>query len=325
MGTAPAVNGRRRHLLDLDDCSRGEIESILDETGRMRDRMALQPARVPELSGKLVATVFAEASTRTRVSFEAGAKMLGADVMHQDPGTERVESLVNQGRTLQAMGVDALVVRHSASGASGLLARELERTSVVNAGDGTHAHPTQALLDLHTARERLGELQGRRLVIVGDVLHSRVARSAIWGFGRMGADVVLSGPPALMPELVPERTGGAGRDDGRVSIEPDLDRAIVGADLVMALRLQTERHQGSAVPGVREYVRRWQVNAARMSLAGPQALLMHPGPMNDMVEVDDALPYGARSLITEQVTNGIAVRMAVLRRLLGATSDGDAL
>ncbi|CAI8057106.1 Aspartate carbamoyltransferase [Geodia barretti] len=229
---------------------------------------------------------------------------------------EKGESLLNTGLTLQAMGVDTIVIRHPHSGAPHFLARNLTDVAVINAGDGTHAHPTQALLDLYTAQSHLGDLAGRRIVIVGDVLHSRVARSAVWGFARLGAEVVLSGPATLMPEAFTPMGWGD------LSVQSDLDLAVRGADLVMALRLQSERQHGGFFPSLREYVRRWQVNEARMGLAKSGALLMHPGPMNEGVEVSTSLAHGDRSLIEQQVTNGVAVRMALLYQVASSANTG---
>ena len=198
---------------------------------------------------------------------------------------------------------------------------------MINAGDGAHAHPTQGLLDLYTARDHLGGLAGRKVVIVGDALHSRVARSAVWGFAKAGAHVILSGPPTLMPDpLAPGGWGTGGSNNGvanplaNVSVESDLDAAIEGADLVMALRLQSERQQRGFFPSLREYIRRWQVNDQRMARANPDVLLMHPGPMNEGIEVSSNLAHGDRSLIEEQVTNGVAIRMALLYQLVGAVA-----
>jgi aspartate carbamoyltransferase catalytic subunit len=256
--------------------------------------------------------------------------VLSADVINMSSSGSSVdkgESLLNTGLTIQAMGVDVVIIRHPHSGAPYLLARHLPRVSVINAGDGLHAHPTQALLDLYTMREKLGSLRGARVVIVGDVLHSRVARSAVWGFAKTGANVVLSGPLTLIPDpLAPQGWGAGATNNGvanplaNVSVEPDLDVAIEGADLVMALRLQSERQQRGFFPSLREYIRRWQVNDERMRRANPDALLMHPGPMNEGIEVSSGLAHGERSLIEEQVTNGVAIRMVLLYQLVGAAA-----
>ena len=341
---APAVAaavpaaGRRRHILDLDDFSPAEIAAALDNAAAMRDVLSRDIKKVPALRGRVIVTLFYEASTRTRISFEEAGKILSADVINMTAtasSIEKGESLLNTGLTLQAMGVDAIVIRHPHAGAPHLLARSLHRVAVINAGDGAHAHPTQALLDLYTARSRLGGIAGRRVVIVGDILHSRVARSAVWGFAKMGAWVILCGPPTLIPDpFTPAgwggHSGGGNSDDGanpnplaKVQIQPDLDAAIADADLVMALRIQRERQERGFFPSLREYIRRWQVDERRMARANPDALLMHPGPMNEGVEVSTGLAHGERSLIEEQVTNGVAIRMALLYQLAGSGSAAD--
>ncbi|MCL5110158.1 MAG: aspartate carbamoyltransferase catalytic subunit, partial [Chloroflexi bacterium] len=217
-------------------------------------------------------------------------------------------------RTLQALGGDMVVVRHSQSGAPYFIAEHIAG-SVLNAGDGWHAHPTQALLDLYTVRERLGNVAGLKVVILGDVLHSRVARSNIWGFAKMGAEVTICGPGTLLPYAA-----GQGAEEGivpPVRVEEDCDRALAGADVVMALRLQKERQQGGLLPSLREYAALYQLNPARLAKARPGALVMHPGPMNEGVEIAPEVAYGAQSVIEQQVTNGVAIRMALLYLLAG--------
>ena len=329
-GSTVSVPGLRRHVLDLDDFTAEEITATLDNAAAMRAVLERDVKKVPALRGRVIVTLFYEASTRTRISFEEAGKILSADVINMTASAssvEKGESLLNTGLTLQAMGVDVIVVRHPHAGAPHFLARNLKNVAVVNAGDGAHAHPTQGLLDLYTARDHIGGLAGRRVVIVGDVLHSRVARSAVWGFAKAGAHVILSGPPTLMPDpLAPGGWGTGSSNNGvanplaNVSVVPDLDAAIEGADLVMALRLQSERQQRGFFPSLREYIRRWQVNDARMARANPNALLMHPGPMNEGIEVSSGLAHGERSLIEEQVTNGVAIRMALLYQLAGAVA-----
>ncbi len=309
----------RQHVLDLDDYSREELSAVLESTRGMAEVLQRDIKKVPALRGKVVVTLFYESSTRTRISFEEAGKVLSADVINMSAlgsSADKGESLLNTGLTLQAMGVDALVVRHPHSGAPNFLARNLERVSVINAGDGLHAHPTQALLDLYTVQNKVGKIHGLKLVIVGDVLHSRVARSAIWGFAKMGAHVVLSGPPTLIPHDF--MTARATEDSGlasMVEVETDLDRAIENADVVMALRLQAERQQGGFLPSLREYIRRWQVTESRLAKAKPSALVMHPGPMNEGIEIGSSVAHGGSSVIEEQVTSGVAVRMAVLYQL----------
>ena len=314
----------RQHVLDLDDYSREELTAILESTRGMAEVLRRDIKKAPALRGKVVVTLFYESSTRTRISFEEAGKVLSADVINMSASgssAEKGESLLNTGLTLQAMGVDTLVVRHPHSGAPNFLARNLDRVSVVNAGDGLHAHPTQALLDLYTVQSKMGGIPGLKVVIVGDVLHSRVARSNIWGFARMGAKVVLSGPPTLIPHdfLTPPFEGDSGEGDSglaaMVEVETALDRAVEDADVIMALRLQSERQQGGFLPSVREYIRRWQVTEGRLAKAKPGALVMHPGPMNEGVEIGSGVAHGSHSVIEEQVTNGVAVRMAVLYQL----------
>ena len=246
-GNAVPLPGLRRHVLDLDDFTAEEIAATLDNAAAMRAVLQRDVKKVPALRGRVIVTLFYEASTRTRISFEEAGKILSADVINMTASAssiEKGESLLNTGLTLQAMGVDVIVVRHPHAGAPHFLARNLRNVAVINAGDGAHAHPTQGLLDLYTARDHLGGLAGRKVVIVGDVLHSRVARSAVWGFAKAGASVILSGPPTLMPDPLAPGGWGAGSNGianplANVSVEPDLDAAIEGADLVMALRLQS--------------------------------------------------------------------------------------
>ena len=322
---APAIEAasgrkRRRHVLDLDDFSRQEMLEVLDSAQGMSEVLHRDIKKVPALRGQVVVTLFYEASTRTRISFEEAGKILSADVINMSANgssTEKGESLLNTGLTIQAMGVDIIVVRHQHSGAPYLLAQHLDRVGIINAGDGIHAHPTQSLLDLYTVREELGRLEGLKVVIVGDVLHSRVARSNIWGFVKMGAQVVLCGPSTLLPLDMLRPTGNDDKDNplASVQVETNLDRALEGADVVMALRLQAERQNGGFLPSMREYIRRWQVTEARLDRANPDAMVMHPGPMNEGIEISSTLAHGGRSVIERQVTNGVAIRMALLYHL----------
>jgi aspartate carbamoyltransferase catalytic subunit len=319
---------QRRHVLDLDDFSSGEIMTLLDSAEAMREVLDRDIKKVPSLRGKVVLTLFLEPSTRTRVSFEQAGKILSADVINisgSGSSADKGESLLNTALTLQAMRADLLIMRHPHSGAPYFLARSLKSTRVVNAGDGRHAHPTQALLDLMTIRRHIGSMEGAKVVIIGDVLHSRVARSDLFGLTTMGASVVLSGPPTMMPlDLL---RGDAAHAMPNVSVEPDLDRAVEGADVVMALRIQTERSGMGMLPGMREYTRRWQITEARLRSAKSGALVMHPGPMNEGIEIASSIAHGPGSQIEEQVTNGLAIRMAVLYQLLtggGASEDGRA-
>ena len=259
----------------------------------------------------MVVTLFYEASTRTRVSFEMAAKILGADAINVTASGSSVtkgESLIDTVRTLRAIGADILVMRHPMSGAPYLAAEHCD-AQVINAGDGWHAHPSQGLLDLYTLKQRIGRIAGKRIVIVGDLAHSRVARSDIWGLTRLGAQVVVCGPPTLIPaDLASPRESGL----PPVIVDTELDRAVSGADAVMALRLQNERMSGGLLPSVREYSRMYQVNEDRMARARPGAPVLHPGPMNEGVEISAAVAHGSRSLVEEQVANGVAVRMALL-------------
>ena len=311
----------RRHVLDLDDFSRAEIEAVMETADAMREVQAREVPRVPALRGKTLVTLFYEASTRTRASFELAAKALGADVINvaaSGSSVQKGESLYDTVRTLQAVGAQVLVMRHGSSGAPYLVARHVQ-VNVINAGDGWHAHPTQGLLDLYTMRSHLGDLRGKRVVIVGDIAHSRVARSNLWGLTAVGAEVVVCAPPTLLPYGM---TGRARHSDGapaeeplalpRVQVETDLDRAVAGADVVMALRLQLERMTSGLLPSLREYARLYQVTEERLARARPGALVMHPGPMNEGVEISPAVARSLQSVIEEQVTNGVAVRMAVL-------------
>ncbi len=304
----------RKHLIDVADFSRDEVELVLDTAEAMRTVLERPIRRAPTLRGKSIVNMFFEPSTRTRISFELAGKSLSADVVNvaaSGSSVEKGESLVDTFHTIQALGADLVVMRHACAGAPDLAARHLA-CSVVNAGDGLRGHPSQALLDLFTVRQHAGDLEGLKLVIVGDVLHSRVARSDIWGFARMGAHVYLSGPPTLLPAGFGDLLDG----DGVVRVEHDLDRAIDGADVVMALRIQKERMAGGLLPDLREYARRWGITAARLRRADRRALVMHPGPMNQGLEISPDAAYGPQSVITEQVTNGVAVRMAILYLLL---------
>ena len=318
------VGWRRRHVLDLDDFSRGEIETVLASAQGMSEVLHRDIKKVPALRGRVVVTLFYEASTRTRISFEEAGKILSADVINMSESgssAEKGESLLNTGLTIQAMGVDIIVVRHPHSGAPYLLAQHLDKVGIINAGDGIHAHPTQSLLDLYTVQEKRGSLEGLKVVMVGDVLHSRVARSNIWGFAKMGANVVLCGPSTLLPlDMLRAANNGSGAGPlSSVSIDTNLDRAIEGADVVMALRLQAERQNGGFLPSIREYIRRWQVTDARLSRANSQAMVMHPGPMNEGIEISSSIAHGSSSVIEQQVTNGVAIRMALLYHLSAGT------
>jgi aspartate carbamoyltransferase catalytic subunit len=297
----------------------------------MREVLSRPIKRVPPLRGKTIVNCFYESSTRTRVSFELAGKNLSADVVNisaSGSSVEKGESLIDTTRTLQALGADMVVMRHPHAGAPYLVARELD-AAVINAGDGWHAHPTQGLLDLYTVKERLGSIAGRKIVIVGDILHSRVARSDIWGFATLGAEVVLCGPPTLIPQGIEtavaeglhRKTGnGVNKEHAAVRVQYDLDKACEDADVVMALRIQKERQDAGLFPSLREYSRLYALTKERVARAKFGALVMHPGPMNEGIEITAEVAHGGQSVIEEQVTNGVAVRMALLYLLAGGGS-----
>ena len=321
---SPRPVGGRRQILDLDDYSPAEIEEVLQNSAVMKEVLHRDIRKVPALRGKSIVTLFMEPSTRTRVSFEQAGKILSADVINvsgSGSSAEKGESLYNTALTLQAMNADMIVIRHPHAGAPHFLARHLD-SCVINAGDGSHAHPTQALLDLFTIKSRLGGIEGLRVAIVGDIMYSRVARSDLWGLTRMGAQVVLCAPPTLMPpDFINGYRSAEGHPFASVRIETTVEDAIEGADVVMALRLQLERQSTGHLPTVREYSRMYSITSQRLKLAKPGVLVMHPGPMNEGIEIDPDVAHGARSVIEEQVTNGVAVRMALLYSLVTPTGE----
>jgi aspartate carbamoyltransferase catalytic subunit len=308
-----------RHLISAADLSRGDALLILDTAEELASLADRPIKKLPTLRGRTVVNLFFEDSTRTRISFEAAAKRLSADVINfsaKGSSVAKGESLKDTALTLEAMGADAVVIRHSASGAAHRLAGWV-RGSVVNAGDGTHEHPTQALLDAFTIRRRLKRasargsgLDGIRVTIVGDVLHSRVARSNVLLLSALGAEVVLAAPPTLLPFAV---------DTWPCAVSYDLDNELPKSDVVMMLRVQQERMTAAYFPSVREYSRRYGLDAARMARLPEHAIVMHPGPMNRGVEIAAEVADSARSTIVEQVANGVTTRMAVLYLLLGGT------
>ncbi|MDI6812743.1 MAG: aspartate carbamoyltransferase catalytic subunit [Desulfitobacteriaceae bacterium] len=304
---------QHKDLLGLERLTSAEIEHILRTAKPMKEILMRPVKKLPTLRGKAVFNLFYEASTRTRTSFETAAKVLGADtasIAVAQSSVSKGETLLDTARTLEAMRPDLVVVRHQASGAAEFLANHL-KAGVINAGDGQHEHPTQALLDLFTMWEKLGDLAGKKVVIVGDVLHSRVARSNVWGLTKLGVEVVLIGPPTLLPDEM--RVLG-------VECRHDLDRALPGADVVMALRLQLERQQAGLFPSLREYSRAYGLTSERLKRTGKPTLVMHPGPMNRGVEISSELANSPRAVIEEQVTNGVAVRMALIYLLTGGTA-----
>jgi aspartate carbamoyltransferase catalytic subunit len=299
-----------QHLLSMEDLSAEDITTVLDTAEGFKD-IALRPIKkVPTLRGRTVCNLFLEDSTRTRLSFELAAKRLSADVLTfsaKGSSVSKGESFKDTALTLQAMGVDAIVLRHSASGAPQQLTGWVD-AKVVNAGDGWHQHPTQALLDLYTIRERLGRIDGLRAAVCGDVFHSRVARSVVQGLVTMGADVTIVGPPTLLPPRV--SSWGA-------ATSHDLDAVLPKTDVLYLLRVQRERMGAQFFPSSREYARIWGVNRERLARLPEGAIVLHPGPMNRGVELTADVADAPNSVITEQVTNGIAVRMSCLYLLLG--------
>ena len=312
---------RIKNLLDVDALTTDDIEMLLDNSSAMLEVLTRDIKKVPVLRGKTIITLFYESSTRTRVSFEQAGKILSADVINISANTssaKKGESLFDTALTIQAMKADIVIIRHPHSGAPHFLARHLN-TSIINAGDGTHAHPTQTLLDLFTIKKHLGQIENRKITIVGDIRYSRVARSNIWGLIKMGATVTLCAPSTL----IQKESFGPGsicepHPFNRVEIESDLGKAIKGADVVMPLRLQKERQSHGHLPTLREYSRRYGISSEKMHAANPHALVMHPGPMNEGVEIDPDVAHGHQSVIEDQVTNGVAVRMS----LLHAVSSG---
>ena len=293
------------HLLGLDGVPAETIHMILDQATHMKAVMGRPFKKVPALRGTTVVNFFVEASTRTRTSFELAEKHLSADTVNFSPGTSSLskgETLLDTARNLEAMQPDILVIRHQATGAAHFLARETS-CSVVNAGDGIHEHPTQALLDLYTIRERKGSLEGLKVVIAGDIAHSRVARSNIFGMVTCGMEVRVAGPRTMIP---------LGIEELGVKVFDRLEPAVEGADVVMMLRIQKERLGEPLFPSSREYFRFFGLTPAVFEKAAPDAIVMHPGPMNRCVEIDPEVADGASSVILDQVTNGVAVRMAVL-------------
>ena len=308
---------RRKDLLDLQSLNAEEITYLLDTAQSFKEIVARPVKKVPTLRGRSVATLFFEPSTRTRTSFEAAAKIMSADTYSLAGTTSSAvkgESLKDTMLTLDAMGIDAFVIRHGFSGAAHLAAKYVPNKPVINAGDGTHEHPTQGLLDLLTIRQVKGRIEGLTVAIVGDIAHSRVARSNLWGLHAMGANVRLVGPPTLMP---------ADADRLPAEIFTDLRAGLEGVDVVNVLRIQLERQDSAFFPSIREYARLFGVSREKLSAAAPDVTVLHPGPMNRGVEIASALADDTDiAVITDQVTNGVAVRMAVLFWLMGATATG---
>ncbi len=313
-GPEPLTLLTHRHLLGIQGLKREEIHLIL-ETARAFAEVSKRPIKkVPTLRGKTIVNFFMEPSTRTRSSFEIAEKRLSADTLNFSPSASSVvkgESLLDTARNLEAMAPDMIVIRHHAAGAPHFLARHC-RSNIINAGDGSHEHPTQALLDAFTIRERKGRLDGLRVAIIGDLMHSRVLRSNIFLLKTMGADVIACGPPTL----IPAELGRLG-----VAVTFRIEEAVQGTDVVMMLRIQRERQAGGAFPSEREYYNLFGLTTERVRRARPDVIIMHPGPMNRGVEIDSDVADGPFSVILEQVTNGVAVRMAVLYLLAGGTLE----
>ncbi len=305
----------KKDLLGIGDLTRDEIYLVLDTAEAMREIGERPIKKVPTLRGKTVVNLFYEPSTRTRTSFEIAEKRLSADTLNIAVAVSSVqkgETLVDTARNIEAMAPDMIVLRHSSSGAPHLLSRVC-RSRIINAGDGTHEHPTQALLDAFTIREHKKRIEGLKVTIVGDLLHSRVLRSNVLLLTELGADVWVSGPPTLVPVGI-EQLG--------VRVSTSVDEAIADADVIMMLRIQHERMHGAFFPSVREYFNTFGMTEARVKRAKPDVIIMHPGPMNRGVEIASEVADGPYSVILEQVANGVAVRMAVLY-LLGGGADGD--
>jgi len=300
----------RRDLLGLEELSREEVELILTTANSFREISERPIRKVPALRGKTIVNLFLEPSTRTRSSFELAAKRLSADTVNISASSSSIlkgETLLDTARNLQAMKIDAVVIRHASPGAPAFLASKLA-VPVINGGDGIHEHPTQGLLDLLTIRDKKGEIEGLKVLIVGDITHSRVARSDIFGLSKLGAEVRVCGPSTLIPREI-EKLG--------VRVHYNIEEALINADVVIVLRLQIERQKGRLVPSVREYRNLFMITQERLSLAKEGILLMHPGPINRGIELDQEAADSAQSVILDQVTNGIAIRMAILYLLIG--------
>ncbi len=306
----------KKDILDIDSMSVDEINLILDTAAGLKEISDRPIKKVPTLRGKTIVLFFMEPSTRTRLSFDVAAKRLSADsisIAAASSSLAKGETLIDTAQNIEAMSPDILVIRHASAGAAHLLAKYLS-VGVINAGDGMHAHPSQALLDMMTVREVKGTLSGRRVAIIGDIAHSRVARSNIIGFTRMGAEVTVAGPQTMMPP---------GIDQLGARVAGSVDAAIEGADVVMMLRIQKERQQRFLIPSEREYAHRFGLNRDRLKQLRPDALIMHPGPMNRGVEIAPEAADGPHSVILDQVANGVALRMALFYLVAGGKRNAD--
>jgi len=305
---------KSKDLLTLEELSAAEITHILDTASSFKEVSTRSVKKVPALRGRTVVLFFHEPSTRTRISFELAAKRLSADILNVQAASSSLvkgETLIDTLKTLESMTIDAIVVRHKSSGVPQMLAN-ITKATVINAGDGSHEHPTQGLLDLYTIREQKGRIEGLTVTIVGDITHSRVARSNIYGLKKLGARVRVCAPPTLLPTGI-EKMG--------VEIFHDLDKALDGTDVIYVLRLQLERQKNNLFPTIREYSMMYGVNNEKLKRAKKDAIVMHPGPMNRGVEISSGVADGPASVIDEQVTNGVAVRMAVLYLLQGEQGE----
>ncbi len=303
----------KKDILGIKDLTVDEINLVLDTADSFIEVSTREIKKVPTLRGKTIVNLFFEASTRTRTSFEIAGKRLSADTVNISASTSSVvkgETLIDTARNLEAMNPDVIVIRHSAAGAPHMLAR-LVKQSIINAGDGAHEHPTQALLDMMTIREKKGKIAGLKVAIVGDIAHSRVARSNIYGLTKMGARVIVAGPAMMLPRNI-EQMG--------VAVFDKLEDAIKGADIIMMLRIQLERQQQKIFPSLREYSNYFCLNKTNITLAKEDVLVMHPGPINRGIEIAPDIADGPYSVILDQVTNGVAVRMALLYLLTGGKS-----
>ncbi len=305
------LNWTRKHLLGLEDLSAEEINIVLDTAESFREVSMRKKKKVPTLTGKVVVMMFVEPSTRTLTSFSLAARRLSADVVSFSPSgssLKKGETLVDTAKNIQAMGIDIIVIRHSSPGAPHLLARNLD-ASIINAGDGPHEHPTQGLLDIFTIRDKKKRIEGLTVAVVGDIKYSRVARSNIWGLKKLGARVIVVGPATLIPP---------GIEELGVEVCYDLDKVIPECDVINILRIQLERQQSGLFPSIREYASVFGLNSERLSRAKEGLLIMHPGPMNRGIEITPEVADGPHSVVLDQVTNGLAVRMAVLYLVAGA-------
>jgi len=304
----------QKHLLGLENLQKSDIELLLETAESFKEIIDRDVKKVPTLRGKAIVNLFYEPSTRTRTSFELAGKYLSADTINFTSSASSVrkgETLKDTAKTIEMMGVDAVIIRHSSSGAASYLSRHVT-ASVINAGDGTHEHPTQALLDMFTVKEKKGTLSGLKVAIFGDILHSRVARSNIFGFTKMGSEVFVAGPSTLMPP-----------DIEQMGAKPvkTIEEAVRDADVVIALRIQLERQQKGLFPTIREYSKFFGLNKDKLALAKSDAILLHPGPVNRGIELTSEVIDGSQSVINQQVKNGVAVRMAVLYHLIGGSRE----